>query len=294
MTDRIYMVDVFADRAWAGNPLAVVVVDEFPAVEAMQRIAAEINFSETTFLARAPQGGGGHRVRMFTPAREVAFAGHAILGTAWVLRHHVAASTAPQVQLDLVGAHVPVTFETADDGRDVAWLRAPEVGLGKTCPREPVAAALGLAPGDVEAAPPVQVVSAGTAVLVVPLASLDALQRSRLDLKAYAPLAAAGYPPLVYQFCRQTRDPGNDLSARFFFEAHGVREDPATGNGAAFLGAWLFAHGRVPDEGTLLRIEQGHEVRRPSLVRVRVRKAGGVAEVGVGGTVVPTVTGELV
>jgi predicted PhzF superfamily epimerase YddE/YHI9 len=80
---------------------------------------------------------------------------------------------------------------------------------------------------------------------------------------------AEGFPPLTYLFCAETRHSGNDLSARFFFEAHGVREDPATGNGAAFLASYLRMHGVYPPEKRTWRIEQGHEVRRPSLVQIR-------------------------
>jgi trans-2,3-dihydro-3-hydroxyanthranilate isomerase len=91
--------------------------------------------------------------------------------------------------------------------------------------------------------------SAGTAAVIVPLRSLAAaLQRALLDLKAYSGLMAEGFPPLTYLFCAETRSAENDLSARFFFEAHGVREDPATGNGAAFLARYLRLHGVYPPE----------------------------------------------
>lgn len=99
--------------------------------------------------------------------------------------------------------------------------------------------------------------------------------------------------PLVYLFCSETRHHENDLCARFFFEAHGVREDPATGNGAAFLGAYLLEHGFFPGSELSLRIEQGYEVRRPSLVLLRARMIGRTREVSVGGLVIPTVRGEL-
>ena len=89
------------------------------------------------------------------------------------------------------------------------------------------------------------------------------------------------------------RDAGNDLSARFFFDAHGVREDPATGNGAAFLGAYLLEHRVLPEATLDLRIEQGFEVHRPSLVLLRARTVGGHREISVGGRVIPVVRGEL-
>ncbi|MGV7235444.1 MAG: PhzF family phenazine biosynthesis protein, partial [Nitrosomonadaceae bacterium] len=109
----------------------------------------------------------------------------------------------------------------------------------------------------------------------------------------YNTLAAKGFPPLVYLFCRETRQPENDLCVRFFFEAHGVREDPATGNGAAFLGAYLLEHDSFHGTDLSLRIEQGHEVRRPSLIMLRASRSDEIPEVSVGGHVIPTVQGEL-
>ncbi|MET0062211.1 MAG: PhzF family phenazine biosynthesis protein [Candidatus Thiodiazotropha endolucinida] len=293
MTHRFYMVDVFAERPCSGNQLAVFVGTDPLPDEKMQQLAAEMNFSETTFVTSDPEIDGGYRVRIFTPAREIAFTGHPILGTAWVIRHHVEPELSTQVRLNLSVGQVPVTFETDADEREVAWFRAPPMSLEAITPLEPVAAALGLSPQEIDTRAPIQVISAGTSAMIVPLFTLDALRRSRLNLEVFAPLLAQGYPPLVYLFCSQTLHPQNDLSARFYFEAHGVREDPATGNGAAFLGAYLLAHKLYPESGLSLRIEQGHEVRRPSLIMLRARMLNGVPEVAVGGNVIPTLRGEL-
>ncbi len=293
MGKHFYIVDVFAEQPYSGNPLAVVVGAEHLPDETMQLIAAETNYSETTFVTPTPDTDGGYRVRIFTPAREIAFAGHPILGTAWVLRHHVQRDGSGSVVLNLAVGRIPVTFDLSEEGNEVAWFLAPPATLGRYCAREPVAAALGIATDDLAAEAPVQQVTAGVSALIVPLSSLDALRRCRLDLDAYAPLAAQGFPPLVYLFCRQTHHPQNDLCARFFFEAHGVREDPATGNGASFLGTYLLEN-RVLGAGDLsLRIEQGYEVRRPSLVRLQARRSDGGREVRVGGRVLPTFRGEL-
>lgn len=297
MSQQVHIVDVFAEQPYTGNPLAVVIGE--PALDdaLMQRIAAEMNFSETTFLSPTPEADGGYRVRIFTPAREIAFAGHPILGTAWVIRQQLAPQAA-EVRLNLAVGPVPVSFEAAEEGRedrcDTAWFQAPLVSLGSTCAHAPLASALGLNLDDLDLDFPVQMVSAGTGAMIVPLRGLDALRRARLDLTAYAGLVEQGFPPLTYLFCRQTYDPRNDLCARFFFEAHGVREDPATGNGAAFLGHWLLAHGYFRKQPLNLRIEQGHEVRRPSLVMLRAATEDGVNRVSVGGYVVATVRGELV
>ena len=176
----------------------------------------------------------------------------------------------------------------------MVWFLAPPVSLGTTFAREPIAGALGVSPEDIEAGFPIQQISAGTSAIIVPLRSLDALRRSKLDLDALAALGTEGFPPLVYLFCHQTHHPQNHLCARFFFEAHGVREDSATGNGAAFLGAYLLEHRFFSESHLSLRIEQGYEIRRPSLVMLRARMVDGSRKVSVGGYVIPTVRGELI
>lgn len=293
MTQHFYVVDVFAERPYTGNQLAVVIGAKALSDETMQQIAAETNYSETTFVTPEPEKDGGYRVRIFTPARELAFAGHPILGTAWVIRQHLAPGASGSVRLNLAVGQVPVTFERSADGGEVVWFLAPQMSLGAVCARDAIAAALGLSPEDIDSGSPVQQLTAGISAMIVPLRSLDALRRCWLDLDAYAALMVQGFPPLVYLFCRQTHHPGNDLCARFFFEAHGVREDPATGNGAAFLGAYLLEHRLFGGSELSLRIEQGYEVRRPSLVMLRARMVDGSREVSVGGHVVPTMQGEL-
>jgi trans-2,3-dihydro-3-hydroxyanthranilate isomerase len=293
MTHRFYLVDVFAERPYSGNQLAVITGAEALTDETMQQLAAEMNYSDTTFVTSAPEHDGGYRVRIFTPAREIPFAGHPILGTAWVIRHHLEPQASGAVRLNLAVGQVSVTFESTDHGREVLWFLAPPVLLGSTCARERIAMAVGVSPEDIDAGGPVQWVSAGVSAMIVPLRSLDALRRSKLDLAAFAPLAHEGFPPLVYLFCRATHHPENDLCARFFFEAHGVREDPATGNGAAFLGAYLLEHRLLAGSELSLRIEQGYEIRRPSQVMLHARMVNGSREIRVGGCVVPIVQGEL-
>ncbi|PCJ87171.1 MAG: hypothetical protein COA54_06620 [Thiotrichaceae bacterium] len=293
MTHRFYMVDVFAERSYAGNQLPVVLGAEDLSDEMMQQFAAEMNFSETTFVYSMPEQDGGYRVRIFTPAREIAFTGHPILGTAWIIQRHLITEDCNQVQLNIEVGQVSVTFETAADGKEIVWFQAPAMELGQTSTAKRLAAVLGLKEEDVGTETPIQVVSAGTSAMMVPLRSLEALRRSMFNLDAFSSLANEGFPPLVYLFCDQTHLPHNDLCVRFFFEAHGVREDPATGNGAAFLGAYLLEHQSVADSVLNLRIEQGHEVRRPSLIMLRAQKKNASRKVEVGGYVIPTLQGEL-
>ena len=244
-------------------------------------------------MTSAPERDGAFRVRLFTPAREIAFAGHPLLGSGWVVRHYLQPGGAGGVVLRTAAGHVSVTFEASAEGREVAWFRAPAVSFEATCPRERMAAALGVSPEDIATESPVQTLAASTSAMIVPMRSQRALQQSRLDLAAFASLAAQGFPARTYLYCRETRDAGSDLSARFFFDAHGVREDPATGNGAAFLGASLLEHRVLPGTDLELRIEQGFAVHRPSRVLLRARTVGGHYEVSVGGRVIPVVRGEL-
>lgn len=293
MTPRFFIVDVFAERPYAGNPLAVVLSDEWLPNDRMQLIAAEVNFSETTFVAPLVGRGGRYEVRIFTPAREIAFAGHPILGTAWVIRQFVAERSAESLVLDLPVGSIPVTFEPGSGGPEVAWFTAPEPTLGRIHSPERFASAVGVSASDIDVTKPIQEVSAGVTAAIVPLRDLDALRRCRVTTEAFAELARMGLPSLVYYFCFDTHSSENDLCARFFFEAHGAREDPATGNGAAFLGAYLLEHRLFPASRLTLRIEQGYEVGRPSLVLLRGRATNGHSEVRVGGSVVLTVRGEL-
>ncbi len=293
MSHRFYMVDVFAEHIYSGNQLAVVVGSEALSDETMQQIAAEMNFSETTFVLSLPENDGGYRVRIFTPSQEIAFTGHPIIGSAWVIRHHITGESCSQVKLNLAVGQVAVTFESSSDGREVVWFRAPKMLLKATATCEPVAAALGISVNDIDTSSPIQVISAGTSAMIVPLRSLDALRRSQLNLEMFNDLANKGFPPLIYLFCRETYQPENDLCVRFFFDAHGVREDPATGNGASFLGAYLLEHQLFSNSELSLRIEQGYEVRRQSLIMLRARMLNEIREVSVGGYVIPTVQGKL-
>lgn len=291
---RIFLVDVFTQRPYSGNPLAVIASDEPLPTATMQKIAAEMNFSETTFVATTPDTDGGYALRVFTPVREIAFTGHPILGTAWVVRHSLLADSRDQINLNLNLAQVPVQFEVDEGGAELCWFEAPPMMPGEIIEASAIAPILGLSEQDINTELPVQVVSSGTAAIIVPVCNLDALGRGRLDLNAFAPLAGAGHPPLVYLYCPEASQPGNDIAARFFFEANEVREDPATGNGAAFLGAYLLKH-EMPDNGKIeLRIEQGYALGRPSRIHLQACRLKTGERIRVGGAVVATVAGVLI
>jgi len=290
---RLFIVDVFAEEQYAGNQLAVVTsADSLPEHD-MQRIAREMNFSETTFVSDAAHA-GGYDVRIFTPATELPFAGHPTLGTAYVIRHELAQTPQAQLVLNLKIGQVPVTFESAPGGRETVWMQPPAPVLGVICSAPAVAEMLSPTSGDIDAGFPVQEASVGIPFLFVPLGSLTALKRARVDIDRRATLLRQGISAAhIFLFCRETYQPDHDLAARMFFEAHGMREDPATGSANVCLGAYLLKHGYAGGDRIDIKVEQGYEIGRPSLLLVRAVWQSGEPRVSVGGHVILTVRGEL-
>jgi trans-2,3-dihydro-3-hydroxyanthranilate isomerase len=289
---RVFIVDVFAEEKYAGNQLAVVAGSEALSAAVMQRIARETNFSETTFVVSDQPRDGGYDVRIFTPAAEIPFAGHPTLGTAFVLRNEVLSQRPETVTLNLSVGQVPVSFSRDGDDRETGWMRAPQVELGKIHSPERLAEIVGLSAGDVDTGFPVQDASVGISFTIVPIRTLDAMGRARFNRAAYDRQADAPNPQFL--FSSQTYSPANQINARMFAEPFGVAEDPATGSACACLGAYLLRHQSLAGNRLDLRVEQGHEVGRPSLLFVRAERTTAGAEIFVGGHVVPTLRGELV
>jgi len=282
-----YIVDVFAEEKYAGNQLAVVRGGFDLADEALGKIALEMNYSETTFVLSDEEVDGGYDVRIFTPGGEVPFAGHPTLGTAYVIRHEILAEPADRVTLNLKAGRIPVTFG------EVLWMRQLPPTFGSKLDRDPAARALNLEPTDLDDRFPVQEVSTGLPAIIVPLRDLDALGRCKVDWDRYVELAGPGKNP--YVFCPEPHDDGpGDLSARMFANDLGVPEDPATGSAAGCLAAYLEEHRYFGTDFIDVRVEQGYEIRRPSLLYLRAQEEGDETSVHVGGKVQMVARGELV
>jgi len=307
-------VDVFADRPLAGNPLAV-----FPEAEGltdaeMQAIAREFNLSETTFVLPPTDPAAAYRVRIFTPASELPFAGHPLVGTPWVMAQEgIVVLRAPRTEFRQqagIGT-LPVTLETELDpgARGGSRLRVRRVVMTQGTPRSgpefseadraAVAAALGLPPGaaGLPGLPP-QVLSTGIEHLLVPLAAPEAVAAVRPDLAAVGRLTErlgviGVYPFALIQPAAAAPGAAVEARARFFAPSAGIAEDPASGSAAGPLGAYLSVRGRLP--GGRLTVHQGIEMGRPSRLEVEVEAgdAGGGTVVRVAGRVVPVITGTL-
>jgi trans-2,3-dihydro-3-hydroxyanthranilate isomerase len=294
-THKLFIVDVFAEEKYAGNQLAVVTAAESLTQPDMQRIAREMNFSETTFITSEVPRAGGYDVRIFTPATELPFAGHPTLGTAYVIRHELAPTPPEQLVLHLQIGPVPVTFVSLPGGKESVWMQPPTPVLGAIRSEQNLAEMLGLTPSDLDPGFPVQEVSIGIPFLFVPLHSLTALKRAHVDVDRRAVLLQQGIGAAqIFLFCRETYQPDHHLAARMFFEANGMREDPATGSANVCLGAYLLKHGYFAGDRVDVKVERGYEINRPSLLLVRAAWQSGEPRVSVGGHVITTVRGELV
>ncbi|MCP1914885.1 trans-2,3-dihydro-3-hydroxyanthranilate isomerase [Bradyrhizobium elkanii] len=298
MQRRYITVDVFTDRAFGGNPLGVVLDAEGLSTEEMQAIATEFNYSETTFVLPPQDKANDAQVRIFTVRSEIPFAGHPNVGTAFVLASR-AAKAPTRLRFEEKAGLVPV--EILSDGGNVvgAELTAPQA-LQRTNEVSAAAAAacLSLTAADVKTdrhAP--QVVSVGLPFLVVEIASREALRRARPDAAAFARTLAEIGRDVVYFYTRDVpaSEQPLDLQARMFHPgASGLSEDPATGSATAACAALLADIDPARDGELRLRIGQGVDMGRPSLLLTRVRKQGGaITSVHVGGGCVTMMEGTL-
>ncbi len=301
---EFHIVDVFARERYAGNQLAVVESDGTLGDEEMGAIAAEMDFSETTFVESWTEP---HEVRIFTPEAEIPFAGHPTLGTAAVIREEVDGEP-DEVVLDLGVGEVPVVVENGEgdgvdgsegaeageDGTETLWMTQQSPSFGERLVGERLAEVLSLSPGALADDWPVQVVSTGLPTIVVPLSDRAALTDATLDRAAYDAVTGDREAKNVLAFCSDPRDSANDLAVRVFAPFYGVPEDPATGSSNGCLAGYLARHAYFGSGTVEARVEQGHEMGRPSLLHLAAVDRGDDVRVEVGGGVVPVARGELI
>jgi trans-2,3-dihydro-3-hydroxyanthranilate isomerase len=296
MQRRYITVDVFTDRAFGGNPLAVVLDAGGLSTAQMQAIATEFNYSETTFVLPPQDPAHDAQVRIFTVRHEIPFAGHPNVGTAFVLASQAATPPARLLFEEKAGL-VPVEIMT-EKGRVVAAeLTAPQklkrlTQLGA----EQAAACLSLSASDVKTdRHPPQIASVGLPFLMVELATREALRRAKPDAAAFANTLPIDGNDAIYFYTRDVPESEKplDLQARMLHPgASGLCEDPATGSATAAAAALLADLDAARDGEFGLRIGQGVDMGRPSLLLTRVRKQNGaVMSAHVGGGCVQMMEG---
>ena len=294
MERRFYLLDVFAEGPYSGNQLAVFRNASALGESDMLRLAREVHISETAFILSDSPHGGGYDVRIFTPAHEIPFSGHAVLGAAWVLQCELLHEPVSRIMVNLGIGPVQVDFDYHYGDLDAVWMahRPPE--YGPVVDPQAVASAVGLDPSELDTRWPVQEVSAGLPFIMVPVPSLDVIQRARVDANGYGNLSSVTGVKALYLFTHEAYNPENDFNVRMFAPEHGIAEDPATGAAAGCLAAYLLRYVRPDAHGLDLRIEQGYEVRRPSLLFARSRREKDRTTVTVGGRIVMVAQGNFV
>ena len=286
MNYRYFICDVFTDKKFCGNQLAVLPEAEGLSNSQMQQIAREFNFSESAFVF-SPELGQTRKIRIFTPTEEVPFAGHPNIGTAFVLAKDGAFGDFREpvkvIFEERVG-FVPITIRY--DAGDQIWceLSAPEeLSIGDSVPTEFSASLLSLDTGDiVTTTHPPQVASVGLPFLFIELSSLDVLQRAKVNMPQFNRLIDRGIVTYIHMYVKRTDD--FDIRARMFAPIDGVPEDPATGSANCALIALLTYYDSETDTDNNWRISQGIEVGRPSVLNGRTEKRNGkITGVWIGG-----------
>lgn len=297
-TSRRYVtVDVFTQRVFGGNPLAVVLDAEGLTASQMQAIAAEFNYSETTFVLPPREVGHIAHVRIFTPRTEVPFAGHPNVGTAVVLARELEAQGSAPVDrfvFEEAAGLVPIRLMRRGCTIVGAELTAPEpLSVRSSVSVEDVATCLSIAPADIGIAThPPQVISVGLPFLVAELTSRDALRRAKPSLFAHERILPPVGTDAVFVYVRGTA--AGKLHARMFAPLDAIVEDPATGSATAATIALLTTLRPERDAEIAWRVEQGVDMGRPSLLLGRTKKRDGlVSAVHVGGHAVAVMRGSL-
>jgi trans-2,3-dihydro-3-hydroxyanthranilate isomerase len=289
-------VDVFTDRVFGGNPLAVFPDGGGLSDEEMQAIAREMNLSETTFVLPATRPGCDVKVRIFTPTVELPFAGHPTVGTTYVL---ATLGRLPEGATDVVLEEeigpVPVKIEGDLSNPDFVWMKHPKASFGPALPdRATIAAALALEEANILSDKPICIGSTGLPFLYVPLRDPATVDRAVLDTGALLNIHGTSEARGVFIFALDPATGANHVYSRMLALGVGIIEDPATGSASGPLGAYLVREGIVEaaDEVKIVS-QQGTKMGRQSWVHIRLTKSGDDWDIEVGGSTVPVLTGDL-
>ena len=285
---EFYIVDVFTiGRKYTGNQLAVYLGD--PPTALMQQLAKEINFSEITFITSNAPENGGYNVRIFMPEIEVPFAGHPVLGTAYIIQRQLIGKPVDSLLLNLAVGQIPVTF--GDD--DIIWMRQNPPAFGQQFERAEMAQILNVDPSDIDSRYPIQEVSTGLPFVIVPMRSLEAVKRARVSLDRLRAMLGAhdAIGPAI--FCPQTLHEENDIHVRVLDDIYGAPEDPATGSANGCIAGYLVHYRCFGADSIALRSEQGYQIGRPSLLHLQAQRTADEIVIRVGGQVEMVAQGRL-
>lgn len=288
-----YILDVFAQEKYAGNQLAVFPDATDLSTQKMQQLANEMHYSETTFLTSNQPKNGGYDVRIFTPQREVPFAGHPTIGTAYIIKRFIAHQETDTIKLNLTVGQIPVTFKTDSTGKEALWMKQKSPVFKATFSTQQMAQVLQLPEDCFDNRYPIQEVTTGLSFVIVPLKSLEAVKKAKIDLSVLRKMGGDIHGGILV-FCPQTIYAENNLHVRVFVDLFGIPEDPATGSGNGCLAGYLSHYRYYGTDVVDARVEQGYEIKRPSLLFLKAQATSETVEVQVGGQVVLVAHGTLI
>ena len=284
-----YIVDVFAEYKYEGNQLAVVISEDILSDTMMQKIAKEMNYSETTFITSVEN----YDVRIFTPTTELSFAGHPILGTAYIIKKFFIKEKVKTISLNVKLGSIAVLFKYKGDIINEVWMEHKSPTFHGFFAPEFLAEVLGIKEEDIDTRFNIQEVSTGVPTIIVPLKTLDAVKRAKINTESYERLIQNTEAKTILIFCPETYNKNNDLNVRFFADYYGVPEDPATGSAAGCLAAYLVRHEYFGKPTIDIKAEQGYEIGRNSLLLLRADKKENKYYIMVGGNVYLIAKGSL-
>ncbi|MDM5360479.1 PhzF family phenazine biosynthesis protein [Peribacillus sp. ACCC06369] len=283
------IVDVFSNGKYTGNQLAVFKNAGNVPDNEMQQIAKEINFSETTFILSDSKIDGGYDVRIFTPNEEVPFAGHPTLGTAYIIQNEVLDEPLENIILNFKGGQITVSFNNQEE---LIWMKQNEPTFGRILDENKISEVLNIHKENIDDRFPIQEVSTGLPVIVVPLKSLDAVKKVKVNREKYFELIEHTEAKAIMVFSPETYNSKNDLNVRDFADFYGIPEDAATGSSNGCLASYLVKYRYFENSEINVRVEQGYEIGRPSLLFLKAGYDTGKINVHVGGKVVKIAQGE--
>jgi trans-2,3-dihydro-3-hydroxyanthranilate isomerase len=285
-----YIVDVFAEGKYEGNQLAVVLSGKNLSEEKMQSIAKEMNFSETVFIISIEN----YDVRIFTPQAEIPFAGHPTIGAAYILKTEFIKEKVKTIALNMKVGKIAVLFKYKGDEISEIWMEHKEPTFTGFFTAEILAGVLNIDEDDIDGRFKIQEVSTGVPTIIVPLKSLNTIQKIKINDAKYRELIKNTQAKTILVFCPETINKKNDLHVRFFAEYLGVPEDPATGSANGCLAAYLVKYDYFANKMIEIRVEQGIEIGRPSVLMLKAEEKSGKFFVSVGGKVILIAKGQLV
>lgn len=303
-TYQFYQLDVFTDKPFAGNPLAVFPDAAGISEAEMQKIAMEMNLSETVFVLPSDKPEAVRRLRIFTPTKELPMAGHPVVGTWNLLAQLGFVENAPQngsieIKQELGIGVLPVEIEFADGTPRQVTMTQGKFTAVETIADERliqmIAEAMNLTPDDFMPDAPVQIAGTGVNFLLIPVRSLKVLEKSRAN-SAKLEEFPEHFPGSFSLFTTETLEASSKIHTRMYAPQFGIVEDPATGSAAGALGGYLLHNGLLEGNGDIHRftIEQGDFMKRPSRIHIEVTgKKGNVEKVRCGGQAVIVAKGEM-